>query len=240
MVGGGAQQFREVRSGSSSRARTTKASLVLWNRLRVGWVLTVMEPQAQLTLVVLEEGAVWPEWHAACRFSADESPTGDAAPPAVMAIAQSQGEAESHFVERVSNRLEALPIELGKQRARLAHVVLSAADVLESRVSRRVELAKRLAQVCVGHEARFVLAAPPGCSPQAQRDLFALAGGLCEVLGSACDVSVSFGPVETQSHTRLRAVRPAELETPQAGVELLDFPEEIEGVSGGTRCAAIH
>lgn len=178
-----------------------------------------METQAELTLVVLEEGAIWPEWHPACQFSAEE-PEGP--PPAVMAIAQSQGEAESHFVERVSHRLKALPAELRKQRARLAHVVLSTADVADPSTKARVELARRLAQVCVGEAARFVLAAPPACSPAAQRDLFALAGGLCEVLGSACDVSVSFGPAQAPtSETRLRVTRPD-------NAELADFQEEMD------------
>lgn len=185
-----------------------------------------MEPQAQLTLVVLEEGAIWPGWHAACQFSPEEAATGQSlvlqdAPPAVMAIAQSQGEAGSLFVDRVSKRLKALPMELGKQRARLAHVVLSTADLLDVPSKARVELAKRLAQVCVTEGARFVLAAPPKCSAVSQRELFALAGGLCEVLGSACDVSVSFGPAEVESHTRLRAARPD-------AAELVEFHEEMD------------
>ena len=186
----------------------------------VGWVSRTMEPQADLTLVVLEEGAIWPGWHVACQFSADLGE--GAAPPAVIAIAQSQGEAASHFAERVSHRLKSLPAELNKQRARLAHVVLSTADVQDASGKSRVALAKRLAQVCVSHAARFVLAAPPACSPAAQRDLFALAGGLCEVLGSACDVSVSFGPAEPPtSDTRLRVTRPD-------GAEPVDFQEEMD------------
>ncbi|MEZ4375860.1 MAG: hypothetical protein R3B07_33945 [Polyangiaceae bacterium] len=178
-----------------------------------------MEPQADLTLVVLEEGAIWPGWHIACQFSADVGEAG--APPAVIAIAQSQGEAASHFAQRVSHRLKSLPAELNKQRARLGHVVLSTADVQDEGKG-RVALAKRLAQVCVSNAARFVLAAPPACSPAAQRDLFALAGGLCEVLGSACDVSVSFGPAEPPtSETRLRVTRPD-------GAEPADFHEEMD------------
>ncbi|MCA9628173.1 MAG: hypothetical protein KC766_10930 [Myxococcales bacterium] len=179
-----------------------------------------MESQAQLTLVVLEEGAIWPEWHAACQFVSAQPAD---APPAVIAIAQSQGEADSRFSERVSRRLKTLPAELSKQRARLAHVVLSTADVLEAPAKSRIGLAKRLAQVCVSAGARFVLAAPPGCSAAAQRDLFALAGALCEVLGSACDVSVSFGPTETESHARLRAARPSLHDSAD-----LNFPEESD------------
>lgn len=160
-----------------------------------------MEAPAELSLIVLELGAVWPQLELE-----PAPPAARRGGPALVAVAQDLEEAPLAFRSRAASRIHAAQRQLSDRRARLARVVFSVSGAGSD--ADRSEMALVLAQLCAQHGVRLVLAARRDAKPALRGALLSLAGELCEKLGAGFDVTVSFDG-EPVSERRLRAAAPA-------------------------------
>ncbi len=167
-----------------------------------------MEAPAELSLIVLELGAVWPQLELELEPAPPSARRGG---PALVAVAQDLEEAPLAFRRRAASRIHAAQRQLSDRRARLARVVFSVSGA-GSDADRR-EMALVLARLCAQHGVRLVLAAQRDAKPALRGALLSLAGELCEQLGAGFDVTVSFDG-EPVSERRLRAAAPT-AELPQ-------------------------
>ncbi|MBX3182540.1 MAG: hypothetical protein KIT72_19910 [Polyangiaceae bacterium] len=141
----------------------------------------MQEPSA-LSWIVLERGAAWPGWYEACQR-----------PEGAVIVSQPPGECTREFTRRVIGRLRNLEVDLVKQTAYLGCVVLAAGEALDERtLNARARVARLLARVALRHRAPLVITTSADASDEARRQLFALAGTLCEVAGPELVVSVKF------------------------------------------------
>ncbi len=133
-----------------------------------------------------------------------------------MIVSQPPGEGAREFTRRVIGRLRQLDVDLVKQSSYLGCVVLATGGAQGgSALQARARVARLLARVAVGHRAPLVLTASADASDEARRQLFALAGALCELAGPELVVSVKFeghGPGS------------AEHEGPRSAVQRLSAP----------------
>lgn len=171
-----------------------------------------METPAELSLIVLELGAAWP----ALDPEADRGGARGGG-PAVIAVAQDPEEAPLAFRVRAASRIHAAQRQLSDRRARLARVVFSVSGAGSD--ADRKEMALALSQLCAQHGVRLSLVARNDAKPALRGSLLALAGTLCEHLGSGFDVTLTFDG-EPTSERRLRAAAPAA--TPKAELRLRD------------------
>jgi len=134
-----------------------------------------------MSIVVLENGAVWPAWLAEYQRLA----------PNAVVIAQARTEGLDGFRARVIHRIEEATTSSGA-RVRVG-VIIAAPAAGEDRLEFRESVARALLQLMGSNEAELVLAGDGHDTDPARHELFAIAGTLCEELGgSKVNVRVRF------------------------------------------------